>query len=298
MDADLADDLVAVCRAVALLLPGGAAFSHLTAARLWKLPVSAAAEQRQELHVTGAGADRVLRTPRVVAHRGLGAAEVTSTKGVPVTSPGRTWRDLGAVDLAADGHPVAGVEPDHEELVVLTDALLSCHPLTDLPRYGLRPRDLVSIVRSIPGERGVGRLRRALAEASTFVDSSMETRTRLRAIASGFPRPVVGADLVGPDGAWIARPDLCWPQVRVAIEYDGASHVSRSRLGSDTARREAMERYGWRSVVLYATDVGARWWVTCERLREAFALQGCPDPARIPPAIRALERPRIVGVPL
>ncbi|GAA4837439.1 hypothetical protein GCM10023221_13460 [Luteimicrobium xylanilyticum] len=298
MDAALADDFIAVCRAVALLLPDGAAFSHLTAARLWKLPLSAAAEQDPRLHVTTTGANRVLRTARIVPHRGLGPGDSTRTEGVPVTTPGRVWRELGTVDLASDHRPVAGVDPAHEELVVLTDALLSCYPLTDLPRYGLLPRDLVSIVRSLSGERGVGRLRCALAEASTFVDSSMETRTRLRAIASGFPRPVVGADLVGPDGAWIARPDLCWPQVRVAIEYDGASHVSRSRLGSDVARREAMERYGWRSVVLYATDVGGRWWVTCERLREAFALQGCADPARIPPAPRALERPRIVAVPL
>jgi hypothetical protein len=189
------------------------------------------------------------------------------------------------------------VDPLHEELVVLTDALLACHPLSDVPRYGLRPADLVAVLRSVAGGRGVVALRRALAEASTFVDSAMETRTRLRAIASGFPRPVIGADLVSPDGGWIARPDLCWPQVRVAIEYDGASHVSRRRLGSDVARREAMERYGWRSVVLFADDVGARWWVTCERLREAFALQGCPDAGRVPSAPRALVRPRIVAVP-
>jgi len=298
MDATLADDLVAVCRAVALLLPETSAFSHLTAARLWKLPVSAAAEKGRELHVASAGPHRVLRTPRVVPHRGLGAADATLTKGVPVTTPGRTWRDLATVDLAADHPPVAGVDPAHEELVVLTDALLSCHPLTDVPRYGVQPSDLVAIVRSVAGDRGVVRLRRALADASTFVDSAMETRTRLRAIASGFPRPVVGADLVGPDGAWIARPDLCWPQARVAIEYDGETHVSRRRLSSDVARREAMERYGWRSVVVYATDVGTRWWVTYERLREAFALQGYPDPSRIPPAPRVLERPRIVSAPV
>jgi hypothetical protein len=298
MDRALKDDHVCVCRAVALVLPDDAAFSHLTAARLWKLPLPSAAERRRDLHVTGPGPNRALRTPRVVAHRGLAAADATRTDRLPVTTPGRTWRDLGTVDLVSHHGPVAGVDPEHEELVVLTDALLSCHPLRDVPRYGLRPADLLAIARSVAGGRGVVALRRALSDASTFVDSAMETRTRLRAIASGFPRPVVGADLVSPDGAWIARPDMSWPQVKVAVEYDGASHVDRRRLGDDVARREAMERCGWRSVVLYAPDVGARWWVTCERLREAFALQGCPDPGRLPPAPLVEHRPRIVGVPL
>jgi hypothetical protein len=123
-------------------------------------------------------------------------------------------------------------------------------PLTDLPRYGLRLANLEAILQTIAGRRGAVALRRALAEASTFVDSAMETRTRLRAVSSGFPRPVVGADLVSPDGAWIARPDLCWPQVKVAIEYDGASHVSRRRLSADVARREAMERDGRRGALV------------------------------------------------
>jgi len=56
MDAALRDDFRAVCRAVALVLPDGAAFSRLTAARLWRLPVSLVAEREARLHVTGRGA--------------------------------------------------------------------------------------------------------------------------------------------------------------------------------------------------------------------------------------------------
>jgi len=300
MDAELRDDLPAVCRAVALLLPDGAAFSHLTAARLWGLPVSRVVERDDALHVTGAGVRRPLRPGRVVPHQRRGADPdgYRTREGVPVTAPVDTWSDLGALlearHLDDRGADRRGVDPVHEELVVLTDALLADDGLRGVLRYDVRPADLARALAAASGRRGVQRLRRAFGEASRFVDSPPETRLRLGLMVAGFPRPVVGGDLWTPGGAWIARPDLCWPQVRVAVDYDGAPHVDRRKLRGDVARRDALERVGWRHVVLFKEDVEVAWRSTVRRVAEAFAAQGVSEPGRVPAAARALVRPRIV----
>jgi len=297
MDARKANDLDAVCRAVALLLPDDAAFSGTTAAALWGLPlerpVHAAAAER--LHVTGRPGRRPLDTPRVVAHAGLRPGERVRRRGVPVTSPARTWRDLGAEDLLGEdlGPHSSGVDLRHEALVVLTDAVLASDALRDVPRYGVVPGDLAAALTAARGARGAKALRAALADARRFVDSAMETRLRLRLVASGYPCPAVGVDLVTPEGEWVARPDVCWPEVRVGIDYDGGTHVNRRRLASDTARREAMERVGWRSMVVYVQDVGLRWPATLGRLRDTLALQGCVDPSRLRAYPDVAIRPRI-----
>ncbi len=298
MDPALQDDLPAVCRAVALLLPDGAAFSHLTAARLWGLPVSRRAERDRELHVTGVGAGRPVRTERVVSHEGLPVGERRTRDGVAVTSPARTWLDLGGLlathHLDDRGAARRGVDPLHEELVVLTDALLADDGLREVQRYGVGPADLARALAASTGMRGVRRLRRAFGEASRFVDSPPETRLRLGLTRAGFPLPVVGADLVTPEGAWVARPDVCWPQVRVAVDYDGAPHMDRKKLRSDVARRDALERVGWRHVVALKEDLEMQWGMTLRRVAEAFEAQGCPDAGRVPAAARAVVRPRIV----
>jgi hypothetical protein len=298
MDRSLRDDLLAVCRAIALVLPDDAAFSGPTAAALWGLPLEppVARAARERPHVTGVD-DRPRHASRLVAHAGLRRGERTSRDGVPLTTPVRTWRDLGAVDLSDPTRPThpAGVDARHGELVVITDALLASDDgYDDQPRYGLFRADLEEALEGWSGVRGVRALRAALADARRFVDSAMETRTRLRAVASGFPCPVVGANLVSPGGLWLARPDMCWPEIGVAIEFDGEHHLDRAQLAHDTARRDAMDAIGWRCVVLYAEDVGHRWPATVRRLRDAFAQQGCDDPGRLTPAPATEARARIV----
>jgi hypothetical protein len=298
MSAEHRGDLAAVCRAVALRLPDGAAFSHVTAARLWGLPTTRATERDERLHITGPGKARPFRSSRVAAHVGIRGDDVRLREGIPVTSPVRTWLDLGAL-LTSDhldprGAARRGIDPLHEELVVVTDALLAQDGLRNVPRYGVRTEDLERALGASAGGRGVERLRRALDDARTFVDSPPETRVRLGLVAAGFPSPVVGADLFTTDGAWVGRPDLCWPQVGVAIDYDGAPHVSRRKLARDVARRDALERVGWRHVVLFADDVTVRWGITLRRVAEAFEAQGCREPGRLPPAGRTEGRPRFV----
>ncbi|KRC34234.1 DUF559 domain-containing protein [Oerskovia sp. Root22] len=282
MAASSADDLEALCRAVALTFRDGDTFSHLTAAALLGLPLPAHHRPLERLHVSSRAGLRPREAALIVGHSGAIARHSFRQRQLPVTVPARTWLDLGSMTGTGTGAHLTV-----EDLVVLTDAVLGLrHPATT--RLQLE-RALSWFVRG----RGRQTLRTALAAARSFVDSPMETRVRLQLVASGFPCPVVGADLLAED-QWVARPDMCWPQARIAIEYDGAHHYSsQHQMRSDVARRENMERLGWRVIVLYSQDVLTAWEATCGRLITAFEDQGV-DLRRLADAPDTPVRARVV----
>ncbi|GAA3231933.1 DUF559 domain-containing protein [Oerskovia jenensis] len=282
MAAASAHDLDALCRAVALTFRPGDAFSHVTAAALLDLPLPSNHRPAARLHVSSTSRMRPREAALLVGHSGLPTKHTFLHRRLPVTLPARTWLDLGSQTGSGGGAILTA-----DDLVVLTDAVLAL-------RSPPTPRsELERAVDWFVGGRGRRVLQDALAAARTFVDSPMESRVRLLLTASGFPCPVVGADLFAED-QWVARPDLCWPQARIAIEYDGAHHyASQHQMRSDVARRENMERLGWRVVVLYSQDVLTAWDATCGRLLTAFGDQGV-DPRRLADAPDASVRPRIV----
>lgn len=58
------------------------------------------------------------------------------------------------------------------------------------------------------------------------------------------------------DGGWLARPDLCYPDLKIAIEYDGQHHLLDIRQWRrDIRRRENLEREGWLLRVVTAYDL-------------------------------------------
>lgn len=58
------------------------------------------------------------------------------------------------------------------------------------------------------------------------------------------------------DGGWLARPDLCYPNLKIAIEYDGQHHLLDIRQWRrDIRRRENLERDGWLLRVVTAHDL-------------------------------------------
>ncbi|OLT53475.1 hypothetical protein [Cellulosimicrobium sp. CUA-896] len=287
MDARRAQDLEAVCAAVQLVLPDDAGFSHTSAAALWGLPLPHGAEPVADLHVSGAPGRRPVAARAIRQHEGLEPGDLARLHGLRVTTPDRTWADLGALGAASDAEPGAFGLAD---LVVVSDALLR-----GVRGRGPHPRALLERRLSRwEGRRGAVMLRRALGLSRRFVDSPMETRLRLRLVASGFPCPVVGADVFDDDGRWLARPDLSWPRLRIAVEYDGRHHlVSAKQRLDDVARQEELERLGWRVVVLFAHDVLRRWPATEGRVLQAFLDRGV-RPEDVAPAPDAEARTRVV----
>lgn len=79
------------CRAYLARLRPGNVFSHLTAARLWGMPLPLYLDH-EAVHVTCPAGDRAPAGRGVVGHAlGLPQRDVTELHGLPVTSPVATW---------------------------------------------------------------------------------------------------------------------------------------------------------------------------------------------------------------
>ena len=91
-------------------------------------------------------------------------------------------------------------------------------------------------------------------------------------IELGFPLPEVNFPLLSPDGRELYRLDLAWPQLRIALEYDGhAAHAGREE--HDAARDDDLRRRGWIVVHARSADLVDSTRLTTE-LRAAFARRG------------------------
>ncbi len=106
----------------------------------------------------------------------------------------------------------------------------------------------------------------------------METRLRLLIVHAGLPEPAINRDVIGRHGGWLARPDLSYPDWKIAIEYDGDRHrVDSRQWRRDIARRENLEADGWIVLVITAVDVYQRPAPTLMRIVSALDRRGCPD---------------------
>ncbi|MGW6196261.1 hypothetical protein ACWF0M_08945 [Kribbella sp. NPDC055110] len=216
----------------ALLLTPGAVVSHQTALSLWT-----ANDRADDLvHVT-VQRDPHRNLPRV---NGLRVHEVQQLDralrdGLPLTPPERTFLDLAPYR-------------DLTNLVAAGDSLVR--------RTDVEPHHLVEAVAAASGVRGVRRAREAAALVRAGVDSPMESLLRLLIVFGGLPEPRIGHVITDAAGGWLAEPDLSYPEVGLAIEYDGRHHLVDARQWrQDIRRRENLEREGWLVRVVTAYDL-------------------------------------------
>jgi hypothetical protein len=95
------------------------------------------------------------------------------------------------------------------DLVVAGDAMV---------RLGHTSLDaLRETAHDIRGRRGVRALLAARSVRSG-VDSPMETRLRQPILLAGLPEPDINRDVISSQGGWLARPDLSYPEWKIAIE--------------------------------------------------------------------------------
>lgn len=111
----------------------------------------------------------------------------------------------------------------------------------------------------------------------------METRLRLLIVHAGLPEPDINRDVIGSRGGWLARPDLSYPEWKIAIEYDGEHHrVDPRQWRRDISRRENLEAAGWIVLAITAIDVFQRPAPTLMRILSALSRRGCPG---LPPRL-------------
>jgi hypothetical protein len=223
-----------LARTVSLALQGTFAFSHLTAARLWRLPLPSDWRVDEPLHVMRDGTP--LRRAGVVGHRGLSTRRHETLRGLSVTSPVDTWMDLATLP----GFTV-------EELVIAGDAFAT-RDASLLPALVARARD--------HGGRGGRRLREARPLLRVGSGSPMETRARLAFGRAGLPEPELNAEVFAEDGHFIARVDFLWREAHVIVEYEGDHHrTDRQQWQSDIQRTRLLESLGWRVVRITSADL-------------------------------------------
>ncbi|WP_022924246.1 endonuclease domain-containing protein [Serinicoccus marinus] len=247
-------------RCAALVVPRCAA-SHQTAARIW----GGVVPETSTTHVTVPDA-RSRRSRRGLQSHVDAGATVRRRRGLLLTVPAQTFLDL-AVPLSC------------VDLVVLGDSLVHQRSTT------IQELDRALV------EHGT-RLPRLAPQAAALVragaESPMETRTRLVLVLAGLPEPELQHE-VG-DETRRFRLDLAYPELKIAVEYDGRQHADDPRQWQhDLARREWLDAHGWRVIVVTTTDVYATPWATVLRVAGAMAARGYvkPLPSSAPPAFAA-----------
>jgi Protein of unknown function (DUF559)/AbiEi antitoxin C-terminal domain len=206
------------------------------------------------LHVTVTRNGRK-RRPGIVFHqrRSVPTDEVTTLRGLPITTPARTLLDLAA--SGRDGRRLEAAVDRAEQQRLLDFA------------------DLRELLARYPGRPGTPSLKALLAAYS----GPLDTRSYLEELvlelcdAHGLPRPLVNCVIEGK-----VR-DFCWPSWRLVVEADSyAWHRSPSALDDDRERDVELFLTGWRVLrFTYAQVTRRRDWVA----RAILAARSRSDPA-------------------
>lgn len=206
-------------------------FSHVTAARLYRLPLPWQLDSRRRIDVAALTPDHAPQGDGVVGHRLVRElVSVQHLNGLLVPSPIDVWIQLAAL-LSTD------------QLVEVGDALVRRKaPLATLS-------DLRNCIDRTRRRRGARRLRDSVRWVRPGTDSPAETRMRLILVRGGLPEPVVGHTVYDSDGYFVGTPDLSYVRERIALDYEGEIHrVDEETFASDIERREMFQDAEWRHI--------------------------------------------------
>lgn len=192
-------------------------------------------EDRPQVHVLNPPGRQLRPARGLVVHRRDGAP-LTKVTGRPVTAPAWT-----AIEVAR------GLR--RPRALATLDAALRAGTCTPV---GL------AAAHQQAGRRGIVDVRGLLPHADPLAESPMESESRLLMIDGGLPQPVLQHQIVDRNHrTW--RVDFAWPDLLVAVEYDGlAWHSSPEAFTYDRKRRAALQEVGWVVLAIIAEDV-RRW---------------------------------------
>lgn len=232
-----------------------------TAARLWGMPHPRTWSQEEPLEI----AVPLDRTPpktagvtgrRLAVHR----SDTWKIDGMSVVDP-LTALFTCAAELSVD------------EAVIMIDSLLttaSGYPNLHPGKPNVTTADIrlhLESWRAFPGHQTI---RAALTRARAGVESPKETETRLLITAAGLPEPVVQHE-VFDQRRFIARVDMAYPALKIAIEYEGDGHrTSKEQWRRDIQRQRELEDRGWIVIRLTQHDLEEGSSALLSRIRRAI----------------------------
>lgn len=231
-----------------------------TALRLWGLPHPDAWSVAEPVHVA-VPPDRTPPKTKGVSGRRLSSHRTTTYEigRMRVVDP------IAAVFSCADDLTVL-------DAVILLDALISRSD--DYPGFvpGRPVPTLEEVITRLgewhrfPGHRTI---HEAIRHARPGVESPKETETRLLIVGAGLPEPVVQHEV--RDGhRLIARTDLAYPELKIAIEYEGDGHrTSKDQWRRDVQRQRDLEDRGWIVIRLTQKDLDDGGQAVLNRIRRA-----------------------------
>jgi len=224
------DDLLSRCRAYLPVAPVDFRFSHVTAARIHRIPIPYELESRVDIDVTVAGTSAPRRIG-VIGHRTGRLPDRVILEGLPVIPVEQSWIQLAPL-LSLD------------DLIVAGDFLVRRkRPASSLEKLA----DVASAATGLPG---AARARAALDEIRTGTDSPRESKLRLVIIRAGLPEPVIG-HTVYFQGHFVGTPDLAFVKERIALDYDGSIHRDDERVyNDDVERRQLFADAEWRYITV------------------------------------------------
>jgi hypothetical protein len=189
----------------------GAALSHRSAAALWGIA-------REDVRLVDVSVRRrcELRRPGIAVRSRpqLSVGQITSSDGIPLTTPARTLVDL-ATELGALALERAINDADKRDLI--------------------DPEELRASLRDFAGEPGVRTLRQMLdREMFRLSDSDLEIFFRPIAASAGMPVPRSKQMVNGYEV------DFHWPELGLVVETDGLRyHRTPSAQAKDRLRDQA-----------------------------------------------------------
>jgi hypothetical protein len=217
-----AADLLDRFRAALLGLPPAAVFTGLTAALLYGFGVIATGE----VHIAVPAGTAVPQRRGVAAHECvMPFDDVREVFGLPCLAPARC-----AVDLAR-------CLPRGDALAVFDAALRAGACSAD---------DLIAEVGRHGRLRGIRQARELVTLATPLSECRQESHLRLVFHDGGLPRPRPQLAVVDEWGVERCRLDLGYEEPRVGAEYEGHSHLERSRMRHDRERHNWLDVRGWR----------------------------------------------------
>jgi hypothetical protein len=217
--ASLPNDHMLKVWAAALILPKGAAIAGRSAAHLWGANLKDL-DDRVEVHASrGYGPVRGL-----IIHTGnLDPGEVVTRRGIPVTTALHTTWDL-ALNLP--------------EL----DAVAWIDNLAFVRR--ISANQLSKHAATHTRQRNAKKANDVIALCDPRAESAPVSRLRVHLVKGGLPAPTPQFQVFF-NREFVARVDLAWPHIRLAVEYDGQWHSDIGQPGRDRDRLRSLNEVGW-----------------------------------------------------
>jgi len=194
------------------------------------------------------------------------SAPVMSHRGIRLSAPMQTFVELASMLSLVD-------------LVVAGDHLVR--------KQWCTPDELVAFCRASSDKYADAALR-AAQYVRAGVDSPMESRLRMLIVLAGLPEPTVNFAIRDDRGEILLRFDLSYPGLKLLVEYDGRQHAEdMAQYDSDIYRREDLDRWGWRLVIVTAKGIYVKPEETLFRIHRALKDCGAKGlPARLSDAWR------------